>query len=492
MGAVMALWPHLPFDPEETLLSYTDRLSLMHTGRGMERLLADRGIHKEHFISGRTDAVAMLAEATGDAADDLQRNAIRVYQRSSSFRGEGISKTFLSPRATRYCPTCLAEDGPDVERRFRLLWGFRHVSRCDRHSLWLADAPVADATNLRIALGVSPLALAVDADAETPEYLCWLRSRLHREYCAHDPWLDGQTTEQVLAASEMLGAILEHGHRVAVTKLSPAQTEEATDIGFSIYREGPQAIEEALDTIRQTSPATAVQAGPLAYYGQIFDWLDRGSNAIDPGPIRDILRDHIVKHSAVEPGTTVLGVEVTERRFYTIYSLSAEVGIDRPRLSRLLKKLGQIPAAATDVESGNMVFEAAKTMPLIEAFKTAVPLQDVPEYLGASKRQVEVLYRAGIVKPLIPRTGRGSVRHVIFARQHLDDLLVRLYAFPELFAGAGANFHPIAYACQRGAGLFEDIFVEILAGQIPSVRHPERSGVGAIYVDVKAVLEMNM
>ncbi|MEO9517358.1 MAG: hypothetical protein ABJH45_06140 [Paracoccaceae bacterium] len=73
-----------------------------------------------------------------------------------------------------------------------------------------------------------------------------------------------QTLEQVLAASEMLGAILEHGHRVAVMKLSPEQTEEATDIGFSIYSEGPEAISEALDTIRITSPATAVNRAGFA------------------------------------------------------------------------------------------------------------------------------------------------------------------------------------------------------------------------------------
>ncbi|MDV6329070.1 hypothetical protein Q5L94_13550, partial [Idiomarina sp. Sol25] len=99
----------------------------------------------------------------------------------------------------------------------------------------------------------------------------------------------------------------------------PAETEEATDIGFSIYCEGPDTVEEALDTIRQTSPANAVQAGPLAYYGALFDWLDRRRNSIDPGSIRDILRNHIVKHSAVEPGTTVLGVEITERRYHTLY-----------------------------------------------------------------------------------------------------------------------------------------------------------------------------
>lgn len=62
----------------------------------------------------------------------------------------------------------------------------------------------------------------------------------------------------------MIGGVLQHGHKVKLSKLSPAQTEEATDVGFSIYSEGADAVEEALDTIRKTSPANAVQAGALA------------------------------------------------------------------------------------------------------------------------------------------------------------------------------------------------------------------------------------
>ncbi len=216
--------------------------------------------------------------------------------------------------------------------------------------------------------------------------------------------------------------------------------------------------------------------------------MDRRSNSIGPGPIRDILRNHIVKQSAVEPGTTVLGVEITKRHYHTLYSLAAAVGIDRPRLSRLLKKLGEIPANATEVDCGRMVFEAATAVPMVEAFKTAVPLRDVPEYLGASKRQVEILYREGIVLPLVPRSGPGSVRHVVFGRKHLDELLARIACLPEVDRSSDRDFHPISYACQRGAGRFERLFTEVLQGKIPAFRSPDRTGVGGIVVDVGALV----
>ncbi|SFH11138.1 TniQ family protein [Sulfitobacter dubius] len=486
----MILWPRLAFDHGETLLSYADRLSVLHTGRGMERLVRDLGINTKHFRSGRGEAVLAFAEAVEVPVEDANQASVRVFQRSASFRGEPISKTFLSPRVARYCPCCLAEDGDHADRRFRLIWGFRHVARCDRHSTWLLGAPCKDEVNLRLALGGERLGSPRMASPETPEYLAWLRARLTGGACIGGSWMRGQTLEQVLVASEMLGGILQHGHKVVLKKLSPEQTEEATDIGFAIYSEGPEAIEEALDTIRRRSPATAVQAGPLAYYGKLYDWLDRRSNAIDPGPIRDILRDHILKHSAVEPGTRVLGVEITDRRFHTLYSLSTAVGIERPRLSRLLKKLGEIPASATEVETGNMVFDVDKTVPLIEAFKTAIPLQDVPEYLGASHRQVEILYRARVLQPLVPRTKRGAVRNVVFGKSHLDKFLKRILDLPVLDDAAGEAYHPISYACQRGAGYFEDIFSDIFQGHILAFRHLERTGISAIYVDVGALASM--
>jgi hypothetical protein len=488
----MTLWPQLSIDPEETLLSYADRLSLMHTGRGMERLLADLGIHKEHFISGRSDAVALLANAIGASAESLDNIAIRVLQRCASFRGEFISKSFLSPRVARYCPACVRQDGPKSNRRQRIVWGLRHVSRCHKHGVWLVDAPVQDTTNLRVALGGAILEPAHAAAGETPEYLDWIISRTCETTRSQGGWLDQQTIEQVLAASEMLGAVLEKGHGVQVMNLCALETEDVTDIGFSIYREGPDAVTEALDSIRRASPAVAVQAGPLAHYGNLFDWLARRSNVVDPGPICDILRDHIVKHTSVEPGEKVLGVEIKERLRHSVRSLSAEVGIDRPRLCRLLKKLGQIPNDATGVESGNVVFDAAEIVSLIDGFKTAVPMCDLPLYLGATKRQVEILYRAGIIEPLVPSTGRGSVRNVVFAQQHLDDLLAQIHALPEIQSDEELNYQPISYACQRGAGPFDVIFAKILAGSVNCFRSPKRYGIASMYVEVSALLRLKI
>jgi len=485
------LQPVLPLDPEGTLLSYADRMSLFHTGRGMERVLKDIGIARDPFMAGHPDAASAFAEATGHPADMIHRLAIRVSPRIGTFRGEDITRSFLSPRAARYCPLCLAEDGPVEDRRFRLIWGFSLVHRCDRHGVHLASSRESQAINLRLSMAGDALATPVRTRTETPQYLDWLRRRLEG-YTANDSaWLAGQTLEQVLMASHMLGAVMAHGHKVVPRNLLAQAAEAVTETGFSIYREGKGAIDEALDAVRRASPAKAVQAGPLAYYGQLYDWLDRRSNAIDPGPIRDILREHIVKNSAVEPATTVLGVEITERRFHTLQSLAKEIGTTRKRMERLLKKLGEIPADATEVESGNMVFAADHVVPLIESFHSAVSLSDVPSYLGASKGQVEALYRCGIVEPLVPRTGRGSVRNVVVARDHLDTLLATLGTFAIADPASHAMLRPMAHACQHGAGPFEEVFKKVLSGEMPATRRAGAPGIGAILINTDHIAAKN-
>lgn len=94
---------------------------MMHTGRGMERILRDFGINPEHFTIGRPEAVAAFAEAAGHPPEALQRN---VVLRGGVFPWRGdISQAFLSASAARYCPACLYEDGAKTDRRFRLICG---------------------------------------------------------------------------------------------------------------------------------------------------------------------------------------------------------------------------------------------------------------------------------------------------------------------------------------------------------------------------------
>lgn len=82
-------------------------------------------------------------------------------------------------------------------------------------------------------------------------------------------------------------------------------------------------------------------------------------------------------------------------------------------------KLGQVPQVVIEFEVGKMVFDAVEIVSLILAFRAAVPLEEVPEFLGADA-SVQIHSSEGIVQPLMPNTDRGPVRHVVLGRKRLS------------------------------------------------------------------------
>lgn len=486
---MMRLLPHVPFDPQETLLSFAGRLAAIHTGQGIHRLLADMDINLKHFTIGQEEAVARLADITSSDPEVLASANMKAIRSDVHFRGDLCQKVFLPRAADKYCPLCLAEDGAPRAWRQRQIWCFAHVHRCAVHGVWLErlDAP---ARTLQDGLAKPDPGAAREAPGPCPTYLSWLQARIIARVHTETGWLAHQSVQQVLDASLMLGTVLEEGHKISPQTLSPERHEHALEKGFDVYALGPKGVTAALDQIRSSSPALAVQAGPLAHYGKLFDWLNRQCNDRDPGPIRDMMRDHIIQHDAVDTGVTVLGKRIEKRWFHSILSLSDTLGINTKRMSRLLQKLGRVPQGATDAEAGLLRFDADEISSLIADFETAIPRAEVADYIGSSLAQMQALYAAGILMPLIPRDAPGSVRQVVFARNHLDAFLAPFAALPEDDAKSGEKLHPISYACQRGAGTTVDVIQAILAKDLPAFRRREKHGLAAVVVSPKDAVSL--
>lgn len=265
----------------------------------------------------------------------------------------------------------------------------------------------------------------------------------------------------------MLGAVLEHGQKVRIGTLPAGERQDAIARGFSIMANGADAVTAAFDDIRAASAARAVQAGPLAMYGQLFEWLNRRANLLDPGPIKGLLREHILRHTAISRGERLLGEEVTERRLHSIATLSGVTRIPRRRLTRLLQKLGEVPEGISDLESGHLTFPAAEMEQLCRDLADAVPLEDVPDYIGASLRQTQTLRRAGILAPIVGGKKPGDVRQLVFARRTLDAFLDRFEALPVAVDPEAVD---IPSACRRLGIFTEDLVGGILTGAVPAHR----------------------
>lgn len=117
----------------------------------------------------------------------------------------------------------------------------------------------------------------------------------------------------------------------------------------------------------------------------------------------------------------------------------------------------------------------------------AIPYEDVAGYLGASIRQVQMLYGAGMIAPLFPPTGAGSVRRLVFARRHLDVFLDQISQADILDAGGDKGFVTIAVACQRVGMMTPDLVDAVFTGRIRGWRDPSFSGLAALKVSLDDV-----
>lgn len=478
------LKPHIHFDGSETLVSYAARLAAIHTGLGTQQLLSDLGINRQAFLSGNLAAVAQFSERTGSDYDQIRRGTIRLLPRHNEFRGEAMSREFINPRVTKICPQCLAKDRILGGYRHQVMWTFRCIRSCEFHGMALIETGATKAMDLRqvaTSILLSGAGRGTAQNNERPSFAAWLSGRLNNRSLATD-WTADQTIEQVIAAAEMIGAVMTFGHDVNLKRVSAVNLEDATERGFRIYMQGHDVVAEALTEIRRASQARAVQAGPLAMYGRLFDWLDRRANLIDPGPIRDILRDHIVEHSAVGHGDVVLGVEIARRKFHSLNSLVEVTGIERRRLSRLLQKTGLVPEGMSDAESGRLVFPATDVEDLCADISDAIQLQDAPDFIGASKGQFLALYAAGIVSPIFPVEERGAVRNVVFAQRHLNVFLKKIAELIILESDGFDDFQSISYACQRGGGTTADVVARILNGKLFAMRRSGEPGLSKVLV----------
>lgn len=481
-----SLSPKLAYDTAETALSWAGRLAAVHTGQPMQRLLKDLNIPFSAFLAGDPEVVGKLATLAGEARGRVLRGAFRLLSRYHVFRDESCSKSFVTPRVRRICPLCLREDGEMSEWRHRILWCFPCVGVCPDHGAALVTVPperdgidVRDAVD---ALGGIDQAAAGSEERTVPDYVLWLNQRL-ADTIGEPDWLSRQTIAQVIEASEMVGSVFEHGHRARVSVLSPELRHRAIDRGFAIVAAGPDAIMAAFDDIRAASTARAVQAGPLGMYGQLFEWLDRRTYLLDPGPIKGLLREHILRHDAIPCGALLLGAEVSERRLHSIATLSEVTGITRRRLTRLLQKLGHMPGEISDFDASHLTFPAVAMEQLCRDLSDAIPMEDVPDYIGASMRLTQALRRVGILTPLVQGQKPGDVRQIVFARRALDGLLDRVSALPVI---EDADAVDLSSYCQRQGGFAEDMVAAILNGVIPAHRIDGR-GLGCIRLRLDAL-----
>lgn len=495
------LFPSLPFAADETSVSWACRLAALHTGSSMSRFLEDLEVNPYSLIDGDPAAHRVLAERAGEDPERVLANAIAARPgKMVHIRGHDLSADFVLRSTIRVCPACLQEDLRDREAlpktlwRGRLVWTFRVVRICPIHQrpILTVGKPRAKAFWLDVGHGLcgkslERLAAAPYVAAEPSDLQTWTVNRL--EGGDGGGWLCSQAVGQAVRACEMLGVLFEFGPTPNLKAFSDEDWDRAGRAGYAVAAGGEDAIRDALLAVQRKH--SKGHAGPQAKFGRLYQWLEFNKSGRDRGPIKDLLRRHIIETMPVGEGDLVLGAPVERRKIHSVYTLVQQTGLHAKRLRKAVIALGVAPDATLDQDPNAIVFDAVEGERLAAVLKDSVPQSALPAELNCSRNHAKVLFEAGILVPVIGVDRNHRLREKAFDRADLTSLLAALADGAERVAETSDGFYDLSGTSSRAMTDTATLIRLILGRRLQRRQWIEsHAGLSAIRLDPEEVRDI--
>lgn len=493
---VTALFPHLPFDPIESHLSFAARLAAKHTGGRVAPFLNDLGIRSADFARGERDAIIALCDRAGvDAAPVIANTPISLGRAHYLLRGEKISADLLSNPFTVICPACLLADDethahPALARRGRFEWPLRVVRTCPVHGMALVERPRAswDDQFHELAVRVPERGDALhEISSKAPRrsvsaLQAYASSRLNA--AAGPAWLDSQSLEQAVRVTELLGVLVEFGVSRKVSTLTTDEWDQAGRVGFDFTSCGEVGIRKALHQVQAAFRKTGGQPRHRNVFGRLYEWASSSKTAKHPGDINRILREHMFNTVEMAAGEVLLGEALPERRLHSVASLAAEAGLHPSTLRNVL-----IAKGIVDREDPRQVFDAEVGRTLAASVRNLVHVISLPKVLNCSRPQATGLLDEQILLP-IATAGAGAPgrTHKTVDADKVDIFLSALASSARQVNVVPSGMASISKAAEKAKTPCVDIVHLILGGFLSSVvLLSSEKGYAAMHVDPEEI-----
>lgn len=432
----MSLRPTIPMLHGETVSSFVARVARLQARMDVFQFLNLIEFPRAGIIEPTIAGVERLAQLTGTPAWELNAGAcFRLRDRTFRYQNCQFAAGFFPRGRTSYCPACLIEDAyPDSPsnglRVGRMIWRFAPVRTCPRHQIPLVRRPnvhyaerfqwmdVVAPSGEELGAQLSKLSTRAPSPLQT-----YVDRRLHGE---NGPcWLDAQDISQAVRATEMLGAVVAFGRQVNLASLTDADWDYAGAVGFEYTSRGLAGIHACLAEHLRSFQERRSNGGPQAAFGRLYEWLQFNRSKVDPGPIRDVLREFILGNMAVETGARLMGVTVSQRRMHSVSSLAHSSGLHILTLHRALIQSGLASSAGPDHYQGNLTVDAEAGEALAQRIVGSVSISEIPKYLNCNSPQAKGLVKSGLVEQVGLGDGRatGVLKNVTCAS--LDAFLER-------------------------------------------------------------------
>lgn len=494
----MVLFPHLPFDPSETHLSFAARLAAFHRGGRLVPFLNDLGIKAAELAGGQRHAVlALCHHADVDPPQVIANTPISTGKARYALRDEEISADFLSNPSIVFCPACILDDDqtredPALARRGRFEWPLRAVRTCPVHGTALIErahrAWGDQFHELAIRVperGDALQALAAGALRRPASPLQeYVLSRLAG--AAGPEWLDSQSLEQAVRATEMLGVLVEFGTSRKVGELNSDDWDRAGRAGYAFTSRGETGIREGLDQVQVAFRKTGRRPRHRNVFGRLFDWLASAKLAKDPGDIRRIVREHMFDTVEMARGAVLLGERLPERRLHSVASLARESGHHPKTLRHLLIARGLISR-----HEKHAVFDAAAGREVAASARNLVHIISVPKALNCSRPQAAGLLDERILMPIaVGEAGTPGYTQKAVDAENIDGFLSALAHSACTVDAIPLGMVPISKAAEKAKMPGVDILHLVLGGYLSSVAMISTvRGYAAVHVDPAEVRE---
>lgn len=495
----MILSPFVPINPDETLMSWAARLAAIHVGETLVPFLRDIGLHPDEMLTGSDVAITRLAEVTGADPDDLRRQTIQTLEwRRYDLRGERFETEFMTGASVSCCPACLLDDddagGSVLLRRGRLAWRLRPVRTCPIHRIALLDRPYIDWSDRFHQMGVvfpeaGPSLRAVADEQvrrEVSPLQTYVTDRLDGK--TGPAWLDGQGIELGARASEMLGLALEFGRKPNLRKMTADEWDQAGRAGFEFTSRGEEGIREALGEVQRRAwfdERISGQSGPQMVFGRIYQWLNFSKNRKEVGPIRHVVREHILDTMYVVPGTKLMGEDVVAARKHTVGSLSKLSGVHPNTLRNALALAGLIPDRS--VTGGEALFDAEEGVRVVDELADSVTQLHLPAYMNASRGQVVSLIAGGFLKRMMD-VGSSARASASISKREVHAFLDSISRDVQVVDVLPAGVWPINQATQKARVTTDEVIRLLQRGALRNVyRVKGEEGYLSILVDPEEI-----
>lgn len=482
---------------DESVPSWVSRLAACNRVRSANEFCLDMGLKFQACANGRPEALVKLSKLTGTSLDALERASIVQSGQNFMLRGERFTKRMLRRLKVRVCPSCLNTDLEVAAATRahaiygRTLWQLSVIRTCPIHTCALV--PIADSAaharhDFTLNLRDHQKRIRELAQRPIPQHPsaleAYVMDRLDRRPTGA-PWLDHLDLNIAIATCELLGASMTLGATADISTLSDTELHGIGHAGFEVARTGEAGIRAALSQMQASYVSRRTgRTGPRAVFGPIY-WSVAHKNR-DPGfgPVRDLLRRHIIETMPVGPGDVVLNHRVEKRVLHSIRTAARETGRHPKRLRKILAAAGLIASDHSKYSSRNVLFDAEAARHLLGESDNKISIAAIASYLGSDRRQANMLIRGGYIRPRIDHSGKHDTHRKTYAKRDLDALFGDIYRRAHVTKTYDEPICDVLRAASNSGIPAVDILALIQQGKLSWIgRKPGPTGYPSVLVD---------